>query len=80
MATNPKLPDRTQAGPQAVPGIVTRREQQALRRYVVTALIILGILIVALVVWFVRSAGKGPAPNPAAPPKTSQVISNVHRA
>jgi hypothetical protein len=80
MATNPKLPDRAQAGPQAVPGIVTRREQQALRRYVVMALIILGVLIVALVVWFVRSAGKGPAPKPAAPPRTTQVMRTVHRA
>jgi hypothetical protein len=60
--------------------MVSRREQQALRRYVATALIILGVLIVALVVWFVRSAGKGPAPKPAAPPRTSQVMRNVHGA
>ncbi|MBV9608050.1 MAG: hypothetical protein JO187_00710 [Acidobacteria bacterium] len=80
MATNPKLPDQARSGPQPVPGAVTRREQQALKRYVMIALIIIGVLIAALVVWFVRSAGKGPAPSPAPPPRTTQLLRTVHRA
>jgi len=80
MATNPKLPDQVRPGPQAVPGLVTRREQEALRRYVATALILLGILIVALVVWFVRSAGRGPASRPAASPTTTQLTQSVQNA
>ena len=54
MATNPKLPEQARLGPQAVPGTIARREQQALKRYVAVALIIIAVLIAALVFWFVR--------------------------